>query len=269
MLEREKYENGLLTVRFVGEALGNNGVCIYDFATSLLAVQRIINKAYLAMEGRLKKGAYPDKNAREMLSLSIGERRRSSDAFSLIPLLSDPATLDFAKKIIDYVASGIVSYYVGDVIKRVSAESDENKQQFIGAIHADVVNIVNRIDAAGGVEKIEIGSPSLGKPLLVQFDEERKQYVNDLSSQYFLGKLQTLRGRVYRLYPNSLIVTIRRSGGRNVNVFLNAVDFDHIRYQTDGDPFVLFTGRPRYKFGIESQVVTDFEADAIEVETDG
>lgn len=269
MKEREKYENGILTIRFTGEDLSEHGVSIYDFASSLLAIQRIINKAHLAMEGKLRKGAFPDKKDREKLSLSIGERRRSSDAFSLIPLLTDPTTLEYAKKVADYVASGIVGYYVGDVIKRVSGENDENKQQFIGSIHADVVNIVNRIDAAGGVETIEIGAPFLGKPLLARFDESKKEYINGLSSEYYLGRNQTIKGNVYRLYPNSLIVTVRRSGGRKVNVFLKEADFDQIRYHTGVDPLVTFTGRPRYKFGIESQIITDFEASSIEIDSEG
>lgn len=266
MNEREKYENGILTIRFIGEEFSERGVSIYDFASALLAIQRIINKAYLAKEGRLRKGAFPDKHDRERLSLSIGERRRESDAFSLIPLLADATTLEFVKKITDYVISGIVSYYVGDVIKRVNADPDENRQQFIGAIHADVVNIVNRIEAAGGVEAIEIGAPFLGKPVVAKFDERTKQYVNGLSNEYYLGKNQTFRGSVYRFYPNSLIVTVRRAGGRKVNVYLNQPDFDQIRYHTGIDPLVVFTGRPRYKFGIESQAITDFEASSIQIE---
>lgn len=269
MRDREKYENGLFTLRFTGEGLSEHGVSIYDFASSLLSIQRIINKAHLSIEGRLIKGAFPDKKSRELLSLSLGERRRTSDAFALIPLLTDPATLQYAKKVADYVASGIVGYYVGDVIKRVSGENDENKQQFIGSIHADVVNIVNRIDAAGGVETIEIGAPSLKTPLIARFDAEKKEYINHLSSEYYLGRSQTIKGHVYRFYPNSSIVTIRRSGGRKVNVILKDSDFEQIRYHTGVDPLVSFTGRPRYKFGIESQVITDFEANSIQIEQEG
>jgi hypothetical protein len=131
MRDREKYENGIFTLRFTGKGLSEHGVSIYDFATSLLAIQRIINKAHLSLEGRLTKGAFSAKRDRERLSLSIGERRRTSDAFALVPLLTDPTTLEYAKKIADYVASGIVGYFVGDVIKRVNGEIDENKQQFM------------------------------------------------------------------------------------------------------------------------------------------
>lgn len=131
------------------------------------------------------------------------------------------------------------------------------------------MNIVNRIDAAGGIETIEIGAPSLNKPLLAKFDGEKKDYINRLSSEYYLGRTQTIKGHVYRFYPNTSIVTIRRAGGRKVNVILKDTDFDQIRYQTGVDPLVSFTGQPRYKFGIESQIVTDFEAHSIQIENEG
>lgn len=263
--QRELYENAILTIRFSGKKMDEQGVSIYDFASSLLAIQRIVNKAHLSLEKKLKKGAFPDKKDRNRISLSIGERRRASDAFALIPLLTDSNTLTYLTKLADYVASGIVGYYVGDIIKRISNEDDEYKQQFIGSIHADIVNIVNRIDAAGGVEKIEIGAPSQPKPFLVEFDESKKNYINKLEEEYYLGRRTTIQGMVYRLYPKSFIVTISRSGKRKVNISLSQENFDKIRYHGDDDLKVSFTGRPRYKFGIESQVITDFEADSIEV----
>jgi len=269
MSKREKYEKSLLAIRFVGEELSEHGVNIYDFGSSLLAIQRIVNKAHLSMEGKLQKGAFPNKKEREMLSLCIGERKRTSDAFALVPLLTDLTTIDYLKTVADYVLSGIVGYYVGDVIKRISGENDQNKQHYIGSIHADVVNIVNRIDAAGGVDAIEIGSPALGKPTIAHFDEKAKEYVNRLYSEYYLGRTQTIKGYVYRLYPNNLIVTIRRVGGRKVNIHLDEKSFNLIRYNTGIDPLVSFVGKPRFKFGIESQIITDFEANSIEIENEG
>src|SRR5690606_19685943 len=115
-MNRESYENGLLTIRFIGEELHVRGVSIYDLSTSLLAVQRIMHKAYLAQEGRLEKGAFPDKEEREILALQLGERRRASDAFALVSLLSDPAIQAQVSKVVDWVCGGLISYYTGKVI---------------------------------------------------------------------------------------------------------------------------------------------------------
>lgn len=264
MNAREKYENGLFTVRFIGDGLNKHGVSIYDFSHTLLAIQRIIHKAHLSIEDRLIKGAFPDKEARQQLALQIGERRRNSDAFALIPLLADPQIQEYLKKVADYVFSGIAGYYIGDVLDRVRKEKNHNKQIFIGSIYSEVVNIVHRIDATGGVEAISIGSPALKKETIAAFNAESKDYLTELKGQYFLGKHQEIRGRAYKLYPASKIVAIRRSGGRSVSIFLSESDFDTIRYHAEANPLFSFKGRPRYQFGVETKVISDFEADKIE-----
>jgi hypothetical protein len=260
---REKYENGLLTIRFIGPNLMSHGVNIYDLGTSLLGIQRLVNKAYLSINGDLMKGRYPKRTEREFLSLTIGERKRASDAFALIPMLNDPMTIQVMAKTLDWVISGVLGYGVGDVLDRLKKEKNEDRQLYIGSIHADVVNIVNRIDAAGGIREIEIGSPQLGKPTIAKFDSSSKEYINELSGEFFLGKRQNIQGGVYRLYPNSCMVTIRRQSSRKVNIYLSQDNFDLIRFGHHDDENILFTGRPRYKLGVEKAIITDFEADSV------
>ena len=98
-------------------------------------MQRNVHKPHLFFEDRLVKGSYPDKEFRKRLALQIGERRRESDAFSLLTMISDPLVNQYMLKIADYVASGTVGYYVGDVIDRLRREPDSNKQIFIGSIY--------------------------------------------------------------------------------------------------------------------------------------
>lgn len=264
MKNRERYENGLFTLRFVGEELKARGVSIYDLSHCLLAIQRIVHKAHLSIDDRLMKGAFPDKEERQFLALQIGERRRESDAFALIPIITDARFQEYLLKLADYVFSGIVGYYVGDVLTRVKGERDPNKQIFIGSIYTEVANIVNRVDASGGVEGISLGAPALGKPTIAAFDLQSKDYLATLKNQYFLGDYQQIKGRVYKLYPASNIVAIRRAGGRTVSIFLNDQDFDRIRYHRETNPLFLFSGRPRYQFGVETKAISEFEADQIE-----
>lgn len=268
MKNREKYENGLFTIRFIGDGLGEHGVSIYDLSHSLLAVQRIVHKAHLSLEDKLIKGAFPDKEARKMMALQIGERRRTSDAFALIPILADPTVQKYLETLADYVISGVVGYYVGDVLKRVGKENDENKKIFIGSIYTEVANIVNRIDATGGVEAISIGSPALKQETFAAFDSDSKEYLNQIKNEYFLGDYQAIQGRVYKLYPASKIVAIKRGGGRSVSIFLSEQDFDRIRYHQESNPLFKFRGRPRYQFGVETKIVSEFEADEIEYISD-
>jgi len=264
MNQREKYENGLLTVRFTGEHLSEHGVSIYDLGESLLAIQRIIHKAHLAQEGRLLKGAYPRKEERELLALQLGERRRASDAFALVPLLADPLVHESLKKLVDYVLSGIVGYYTGDLLSRLKKEPDENKRIFIGSIYSEVTNIVNRVDAVGGVEGISFGSPALGRETVATFNAESRDYLLELKNETYLGSYQEIKGRVYKFYPASKIIGIKRPGGSTVTVFLNDSDFEEVRYRKETNPEYIFKGHPVYKFGIETKTVTEFEADEIE-----
>jgi hypothetical protein len=264
MQTREKFENALYSVRFVGDDLTRRGVSIYDLSNSLLAFQRIVHKAHLSLEERLVKGAFPDIEDRQRLALQIGERRRQSDAFALVPILSDPQVQQYMLKLADYVFSGIVGYYVGDVLRRVQKEKDPNKQIFIGSIYTEVANIVNRIDASGGVEGINIGAPSHGRETIASFDSDTKSYLSSIRGEVVLGDYQEIIGKVYKLYPASRIVAIRRAGGKTVSVFLNEQDFDRIRYHRESNPQFIFRGRPKFQFGIETRSVSDFVADEIE-----
>lgn len=264
MNNREKYENGIFSLRFTGEHLSEHGVSIYDLGESLLALQRIVHKAHLAKEGRLIKGAFPDKEARPGLALQLGERKRSSDAFALVPILTDPSVQNYMKQIVHYVISGVVGYYTGDLIDRVRKEKDHNKQIFIGSIYTEVANITNRVDTVAGVEGISLGSPALERETFAAFNRDTKDYLVQLKGETYLGTYQEIKGRAYKLYPASKIVAIRRAGGSTVSIFLNEDDFDQIRYNKEKNPMFLFKGRPINKFGIETQSISDFDAEEIE-----
>ena len=119
MKNREKYEDAIFTIRFYGTEFKTHGVSIYDLSQSLLAVQRILHKAYLVEKNRLVKGAFPHWDERPALALQIGERRRESDAFALVPLLSDPQVRTYIMELAKYVIAGVVSYYVGDVLDSI------------------------------------------------------------------------------------------------------------------------------------------------------
>lgn len=264
MDQREKFENGVLSVRFVGPQLNQHGVSIYDLGESLLVIQRIVHKAFLAEQGRLVKGAYPSKEEREGLALQLGERRRQSDAFALVPILTDPAVQGALLKLMDYIASGLVGYFIGDVVERIRKEPDANKKIFIASIYKDVEGIAVRVGTSGGVESVVLGSPVMERETLANFNAETKNYLVSIRDENYLGGYEEIKGRVYKFYPNSNIVGIRRSGGKTVTVFLNDRDFEVIRYLKERNPLFLFKGHPIYKLGAETKSVTEFDADEIE-----
>ncbi|MGE3298052.1 MAG: hypothetical protein AB7I68_11975 [Porticoccaceae bacterium] len=260
----KRYEESLFTVRFVGPKLDTVGVGIYDLGLTLVAFQRLVHKAYLAKTDNVRKGAFPEKNQRQELSLQIGERRRESDAFGLIPIITDPMALQTLMYCADAVFNGVVGYYSGKVIERLRNEKDETKKLFIGSIYSEVTNIISRIDGGSAINGIEINAPSLPNAQPLLFDEAKKEQINALGNERFLGETQEITGDVFKLYPNSRIVSIRKSKRGKCTVFLESDLFDKIRYAEPGQSKVKFTGRPRYALGVETKTITEFEAYAIE-----
>lgn len=260
----ERFDNGLFSIRFAGEELKHRGVSIYDLSNSLLAIQRILHKAHLSIEDGLFKGAFPTSDARQGLALQLGERRRESDAFALVPILSDSTNVEYLKSLAAYVIGGLSGYYATDVIDRLRLEPDQNKRIFTGSIYKEICEIVNRVGATGGVESISIGAPVLGRPTIASFDLASKDYLAELKHHIYLGNYQEIKGSVYKLYPSSKIVAIRRSGGRSVSIFLSEENFDRIRYHRENSPLFIFRGRARYQLGVETKIISEFEADSIE-----
>lgn len=271
--ERESFDNAALSVRFTGPRLSEQGVAIYDLAQTLMALQRMMNKAHLVTENRLKKGGYPSREERGKISLQLGERRRESDAFALVPIFTDFQTLNYLKSLAEMLTSALVGYAVGKVLdgfnEQGNKEDGDKFSVLVGSIHADVVNIVGRIDAPGGVKQVHIKGPPNDKSEPIIFDSRSKRYVDGLSGRYVLGRPQSISGKVYRMYPSTEIVTIRRAEGNRVDIYLGSKDFNAIRYSRKDNPTIAFFGRPRYKFGAETMVVTEFEADSIIFENDG
>jgi hypothetical protein len=259
-----RYEESLFTVRFVGPDLDTVGVGIYDLGLTLVAFQRLVHKAYLANQDRMRKGAFPEKHERQDLALQVGERTRQSDAFGLIPIVTDPGVLQTLWYCADAVFNGVVGYYSGRVLERLRSDNNENRKVFVGSIYSDVTNIIGCVDSGAAIHGIEINAPTLlhAQPLL--FDEGKKEYLASLKHEYFLGETQELVGEVFKLYPNSGIVAIRKSKRGKCTVFLQPQHFDQVRYAKPNQTKVKFTGRPRYPLGVETRAVNEFEAYSVE-----
>lgn len=260
------HENSsVLTVRFVGEELKTKGLPIYELGTVFISLQRLVHKAHLAAAARLEKGSTPTKEERKVLALQIHSHEKHSDFYAPVPFLTDPNTFYAVKNALDFVLHGIASYALERVLDVVTGEKDERKQIYIGAIHADVVNIVNRIENVGGCDSIEIGAPPLAPDAVVKFTKTTKAYTHLITDKVFLGAVQVIEGRAFKLYPNIAMVEIRRPGGRTCKAFLDEKNFESVRYGQIKSPYLRITGRPRYRIGMEGKSFDEFEATAVEL----
>ena len=253
----------ILEVKFSGERLDLHGIPIYELGTAFVSIQRMVHKAHLAQEDRWKAGGSPTRHEREMLSLQIGDRRRGSDLFGLLPVFADPAALRVVMRAVDYVIAGLASYAVGTVLDRIRSEPNESRRQFIGAIYADTVNVVNRVGNVGGCERIEIASPTVRNGETVTFDASSRDYVRALDASDYLGAVQTIEGDVFRLYPSHDIVEIQRPRGRRCKVFLQPREFSLVRYRQMHSTRIKVTGRPRFRIGAETRTFSEFEGNTV------
>lgn len=150
-------KNSVLTIRFIGERLKKQGMPIFELGHTFVSMQRLIHKAYLSKNERLSKGNYPERIVREQLSLQIGAHQKTSDFFSLIPMISDPAVNNLLSHAISYALEALSAYAKEKVSDYLIGGESERKQIYIASIHADVVNIVNRMSDISGCQSIEIG----------------------------------------------------------------------------------------------------------------
>lgn len=254
------YDKSLFTLRFNGYGFDIHGASIYDLGITFVTFQRLVNKTFLLTRHRLQKGAFPKRDERQFLALQIGERKRKSDGYGLLPLFTDPTNLQILKFVGEQLFSGLMGYAVQNVMQRLSNEPDDDKRFYIGSIHADVVNIVNRIDAAGGIGELEIGSPALKQKDKIRFTEDTKKYVNKLSKEHFFGAKETIRGKLQKLIPSVGLIEIRRNGGGLVKVRVDADLFDRVRFDKSGSDFLEFMGRPIYPLGATSKKFHEFQA---------
>ena len=123
---------------------------------------------------------------------------------------------------------------------------------------------MTRVGAFGSVETISLGAPTFDRETIAAFNYDTKIYLKSIQDEYFLGDYQTIKGRVYKFYPASNIVAIHGSDNRAIAIFLSNEDFHKVRYHRENRPLFLFRGHPRYRFGVETISVSEFEADEIE-----
>lgn len=263
--KKSSYDNSLFTLRFMGDGFDLHGASIYDLGIAFMTFQRLLNKTFLLTRDRLEKGAFPKRDERQLLALQIGERRKASDGYGLLPLLTDPTNLQILRFVGEQLMAGLFGYYVQDIMKRLKREENDEKRFFIGSIHAEVVNIVGRIDAAGGIGALEIGAPGISHAKPVLFTEETKKYVNKLSKEHFLGPKQTIRGKLVKLLPGAGVIEINSRGRGKVKVHVDTEIFDRVRFDKSRSDMLEFVGRPIFPLGAQSQKVYELETSDVRV----
>jgi hypothetical protein len=257
-----QYQDSLLRLRFVSDLFERRSVPIYELGVSLIAVQRIINKAYLFQNGELSRSSRLEGRERQRVSLQIGAREKASDGYGLIAFVSDPLIVPILQQVIATAITGLGAYVYHKIHQRRKASLGD-QEILIVSIYDEVRQLTDRIGSEGKAEKLELlpGKKIDADPIIISPDTKR--YVRDLSGEPVLGAIRTITGPVVRLYPRRLMVeTIFE--GRRIKVWLKDRDFRTLRYDAKVDSRVRFTGHPMYKLGARSVAYKEFSADKIE-----
>lgn len=264
-----------LWLKFSGETLDVRSIPIYELGDTLVAIQRIIHKTFLFDNGRLKKHAQLTQVERAQLSLQISERKKSSDLYALIPFIADPALQAYLIALLK-VGVGTLTKYT---LKSVLANDDKPKAStttlqardvqgslLVGAIYAETVQITNHINNIGGIESIELIPADALQIEPVKFTAETQSYVREIANVGYRAGREEIVGYVTRLLPNRLIAEIKLAPSRYVKVGLDEANFNFVRYKTEAEQLLRFTGNPIVKLGKDESTFQEFQADTVALE---
>jgi hypothetical protein len=258
-----RYQDSLLRLRFVGEMFEHRSVPIYELGTTLIAIQRIINKAYLFRNRELHRSARLEGEQRQRIALQIGARERASDGYGLVAFFSDPFIVPIIQQVIATAITGLSAYAYYKIQQKRKASLGDH-EILIVSIYDEVRQLTDRIGSGGKAEKLEL-LPSRNiraEPIII--DPKTKQYVQHLSDEPVLGAVTTITGPVLRLYPRRRMVEAMIEG-RRVKIWVSEIDFNALRYRAKVDSIVNFTGHPLYRLGAKSLRYAEFRADKVRI----
>lgn len=251
----------ILLVRFTGKNLDSSSIPIYELGSTLLAIQRVVNKAALDAEGRLEKGILLPPKERERLALQISSHRKGSDLWGFAPYLVDPAIGPILRPLI---VAGVIAIgaYAWKKISPDKPQPPENK--LVVHIYPDVKQIVDRINNIGGIDRIEISQPLENDQDPVVIDADTQQYVRELEFQLVPGKKMIISGVVTRIHPQSYRLDIQDAPGHYVHVSLDPKDFERVRRLSAlWGREIRFEGIPMYRVGDSGGGIQEFRAERV------
>ena len=253
-----------LWIRFLGEDLGGRPVPIHDLSLTMLAVQRLIYKAYLVREERLTRFAMPSDRVRTELALRLGDKRRESDAYSLF---ADPLFTAIVAPLIVNVLTALGKYLVSRNRRKTATAAVPpaiTRSPLSVLSYPQVLSLTQRLDEGSGITGLEIYSDVRGSPR-VKLDGNARAYVRELGARPFHGPPEVLEGQVKTLYYDDGSALVERDGAPSVKVSLPSKQFDTVRQEPAREAVIRFYGRPRWRLGTESLDYREFNAQRVEI----
>jgi hypothetical protein len=255
------YETSLIQLRFIGDDLKERSVPIYQLAHALIDLQVMVNKAHLVRLGLHAHRPYLDTSSREKLALQICDRKKASDGYGLIPLITSPEVTDC----VSYVFNALRMYATQRVLDPKGPRESKEEHIFTALVYNQARDFHTRVNPKNGIDSIEINSALLSGEEPVKILAENKGYVNSLNNQNSLGPEMVLRGSVMNIDAQHSAIRVKREEGGIITVFLKPFDYEQIRFSKIKNPRIEAIGHPILKLGRESYNYTGFEASAMAI----
>lgn len=262
-----------ISIRFVGKKFSTRSVPIYELGEVLVAMQRMINRAYLFSlgdigddeEALLRRRSIHGKAMRQKLSLQIAGREKGSDVYNLTWFAEDVGA-DAVKAMLSQVASTVKAYTQKKVYAGTLA-SPRHVDSNASAMYGEIQAFTNRIKSVGDIEQIEISMQGQKVPIVI--DKETKTYIKELQKLEYLGEKDIIGGRIVTAHVDTkdAVDVYLTDRNRRVRVYVSRRVFNKIikALAKDQNPYFEFKGRPRLKVGYLVSQFREFTASAVRV----
>jgi hypothetical protein len=262
-----------VSVRFVGNKFDTRSVPIYELGEVLVALQRMINRAYLFSLSDIgdEKGALlgqtsiHGKSMRQKLSLQLAGREKGSDIYHLT-WFADNVGADAVRAILSQVASAAKAYTQRKVYSG-TLENPNRVNSNASAMYGEVQTLANRIKSVGDIEQIEISMQGQKVPIVI--DKETKTYIKQLQKLEYLGEKDVIGGRIVTAHVDTkdAVDVYLTDRNRRVRVYVSRKVFNKIikALAKDQNPYFEFRGKPRLKVGYLVSQFREFVASAVKV----
>jgi hypothetical protein len=254
----------VLRIRFIGPALNERGVPIYELGKSLVAIQQMVHKARMLEKRNEARRPFLTFDERAQFALQIADRRRGSDEYGLTAFLANPITTNAIGNYIAWIMGALSVYAVRSVLKK-GAPKDDRQHVFNIYVFNQLGDLAGRINNVGGIDAIEVASSVPRHKTPVRLDAEFKHYVNSIKDEVAYGALREITGRLVDLVPGEDAVKISRQPEGVIKVMLSPADFRTIRYSELKNPLIRVVGEPVYRLGVETYYYEAFNAHSMEI----
>jgi len=119
--------DAILSIKFDGQDLASRSLPIYELGSTLISLQRIVNKAALFTDGELDSGIQLAPKKRESLALQICQHKKGSDLWGLAPYLSDPVLGPIWQNLIALSLAAVGHY----TLRKIGKHREPEKTQLL------------------------------------------------------------------------------------------------------------------------------------------